>query len=283
MVVLPPAEEQKSQTSNRVKFVGVTPNLVDEIWTDQPSRPANPIVPHPMKYSGETVASKVNRLRKKLHNRGTEALLVQSLDSVAWLLNLRGQDIPFNPVFFSYALVVAPKPAEGEDAAPVTVRWYVRSAQVTEEVTKHLETESQAGQEESKESEASWPAVDIQIREYDQFMGDVSELRRMGAKAFQSGKPIDGASPARVWVDPSRSTVAVQSAVVADLDVAQEKGRPVDLVYDETPISILKSVKNDVEIEGMRQCHLRDAVAVCQYIRWLETGWFLFPLTACFA
>lgn len=270
-------EGRKKRVSNRVEFVAIPENLVDAVWADRPPRPANSIVPQPLRHSGETVASKVKRLREKLHKRGTEALLVQSLDSVAWLLNLRGSDVPYNPVFFSYALVVAPQ-AEGAEAAPTAVvRWYVRPEQVTEEVKEHLKTEAQAGGEEAKQGEGpAYPGVEIQFRGYEDFIGDISQLRRLGTKAFLAGaeQRADGGAPTRIWVDPSRSSVAVHDAVVGGLDIPQEKGRPIDLEYDETPISILKAVKNDIEIEGFRQSHLRDAVAVCQYLHWLETGRF---------
>lgn len=58
---------------------------------------------HEVKYSGETVQEKYNKVAAKL-DKNLHALLVTTLDDIDWLLNLRGKDIKYNPVFFSYLL-----------------------------------------------------------------------------------------------------------------------------------------------------------------------------------
>jgi len=83
----------------------VEENLVDAIWTDRPPAPAGPIVVHPARFAGETTASKLRRLRKKLKEKQADAHVLVSLDAIAWLCNLRGEDVPYLPVFISYALV----------------------------------------------------------------------------------------------------------------------------------------------------------------------------------
>lgn len=79
-------------------LVGLTENLVDQVWTDRPARPANPVFFLEDKYSGEKVSSKVANLREKMKRIGTPGMVVSALDEVAWLFNLRGSDIAFNPV-----------------------------------------------------------------------------------------------------------------------------------------------------------------------------------------
>ena len=79
-----------------------TENLVDAVWgADRPARPKKQVQILEMKYAGEEAVDKYNRLAEKLDGN---PLLVTTLDDIAWLLNLRGTDINFNPVFFSYVL-----------------------------------------------------------------------------------------------------------------------------------------------------------------------------------
>lgn len=86
-------------------LVPIKENLVDAIWSDRPARPANSVFRLVEEYSGQSVADKLLMLRDKLGKIGSPGLVVSALDEVAWLFNLRGSDIPYNPVFFSYAIV----------------------------------------------------------------------------------------------------------------------------------------------------------------------------------
>ena len=86
----------------------VTENLVDIVWGDaRPKRSNNPIFLLPLKYSGKDSASKIADLRKELEKKKAAGIVLSLLDEIAWLFNLRGSDIAYNPVFFSYALVTA--------------------------------------------------------------------------------------------------------------------------------------------------------------------------------
>lgn len=79
--------------------------LIDEVWADRPVDQPAPIVDHPLEYAGETVTSKLARLRHRLEESGAGSMLVTALDEVAWLLNLRGGDVPLNPVALAYCIV----------------------------------------------------------------------------------------------------------------------------------------------------------------------------------
>lgn len=87
------------------EFVPIKENLVDLIWEDQPPRPRNNIFHLGDEYAGQSVSDKINALREKLNKIGSPGLVVSQLDEVAWLFNLRGSDIPYNPVFFAYAIL----------------------------------------------------------------------------------------------------------------------------------------------------------------------------------
>lgn len=82
-------------------LVAVTDNLIDQIWTNRPARPANPLFHLEDKYSGEKISSKIASLREKMKRIGTPGMVLSALDEVAWLFNLRGSDIAFNPVSFA--------------------------------------------------------------------------------------------------------------------------------------------------------------------------------------
>jgi Xaa-Pro aminopeptidase len=85
----------------------IAPNLVDLIRPDRPEPPRGKIIGYPFKYAGESVTSKLRRLRKKMAAEGADAHVIAALDAIAWLFNIRGSDVRFNPVVISYALVTA--------------------------------------------------------------------------------------------------------------------------------------------------------------------------------
>ncbi|KAL1123453.1 hypothetical protein AAG570_002533 [Ranatra chinensis] len=91
--------------SSKIELVPLIKNLVDELWFDRPQYPALPIFIHDEKYAGESLMSKVTRVRENITQLNVDALVITALDEIAWLLNLRGSDIPFTPVFISYVLL----------------------------------------------------------------------------------------------------------------------------------------------------------------------------------
>lgn len=80
-------------------------SAADELWEDRPALPDDAIRVQPMEWAGESVGSKVSRLMDIVEQKGCEQMLVSQLDEVAWLLNLRGNDVHCNPVFVAYCLV----------------------------------------------------------------------------------------------------------------------------------------------------------------------------------
>ncbi|MCV2881343.1 aminopeptidase P family protein [Actibacterium sp. XHP0104] len=84
-----------------------TANLIDRIWHDQPAPPTGAIVVHPDDLAGESHAAKRARLGAALHKAGQGAAVITLPDSIAWLLNIRGSDIPRNPVPHATAILQA--------------------------------------------------------------------------------------------------------------------------------------------------------------------------------
>ncbi|EEB98214.1 hypothetical protein MPER_02322, partial [Moniliophthora perniciosa FA553] len=114
----------KSLKPRNSSLVSISENLVDQVWgSERPRRPANPIAHLDLKYSGESHSSKLDRVIAAITEPGArrrlvptpkpldgasptrKILILTALDEIAWLFNLRGSDITYNPVFFSYAVV----------------------------------------------------------------------------------------------------------------------------------------------------------------------------------
>ncbi|VDP87878.1 unnamed protein product [Echinostoma caproni] len=91
------------------------PNLVDLVWEAmrdsgeeravRPPRTANPVCIVPLSFAGQTWQQKVHRVIEMMRQNGSSLLTISALDEIAWLLNLRGSDIQYSPIFFAYALL----------------------------------------------------------------------------------------------------------------------------------------------------------------------------------
>ena len=80
-------------------------NLVDRIWEGQPAPPMNPVKLHPIEFAGESAVDKCQRLAKDLLAAGQQSAVITLPDSIMWLLNIRGADIPRNPVAHGFAIL----------------------------------------------------------------------------------------------------------------------------------------------------------------------------------
>lgn len=78
---------------------------VEGIWEDRPDLPAKTVHPFPLERSGESFTSKLGRLREKMDKEQGDYFLLTTLADIAWLFNLRGADVDFNPVFYAWALI----------------------------------------------------------------------------------------------------------------------------------------------------------------------------------
>ncbi|KAG5727471.1 hypothetical protein E4T56_gene12037 [Termitomyces sp. T112] len=127
-------------------LVPIDKNLVDLVWSERPARPRNPIIHLDEKYAGQSLGHKIRTLREELAKKKHQAFVVNMLDEIAWLFNLRGSDIEYNPVFFAYAVITAH-----------SVNLFVEKTQLSDDALKHL-------------------GDDIKIRPYDTFFGYLQEL-----------------------------------------------------------------------------------------------------------
>ena len=82
-----------------------TADLIADIWPDRPPVPASKVFVHDVKYAGYTCKEKLEQVRAELKKQGADAELFTQLDCVAWLMNIRADDIAYNPFAISYAMV----------------------------------------------------------------------------------------------------------------------------------------------------------------------------------
>lgn len=103
-------------------------DLVDSIWTDRPELPKGKVFIHDIKYSGVKVNKKLKCIRDIMSEKNADYYLVSSLDDIAWMFNIRGFDILYNPVVISYALI-------GRKEATI----FIENDKLDSEVSKYLE------------------------------------------------------------------------------------------------------------------------------------------------
>lgn len=212
------------------QLAAVDENLVDIVWDkERPPRPNEPVNLLALKYAGKDTVSKLAGLRKELAKKDLACFVVSMLDEIAWLFNLRGNDIPYNPVFFSYAVITA-------DEATL----YIDSSKLTEDASTYL---TQSG---------------VTIKPYESLFQDAQTL---GKNRFSK----DAANGETSAVVPKYS-ISTKASWALKLALGGE-----DAVEElRSPVGDFKAQKNDTELEGMRQCHIRDGAALTAYFAWLE-------------
>lgn len=100
-------DRMQSLLPSHCSLLAVSGNPIDAIWSDQPSRPEKKIFLHPQNVAGRSMESKLDELAAVLREKGVDAFLVTQPDALCWLLNIRGGDIPFNPLPVIYGIAYA--------------------------------------------------------------------------------------------------------------------------------------------------------------------------------
>ncbi|MGE0279979.1 MAG: M24 family metallopeptidase [Rhizobiaceae bacterium] len=109
------------------ELVGLDDDPFETVWPDRPEKPLGMIRAMPMALSGETSQSKRGRIAEKLREAGADLLIETLPDNIAWLLNVRGSDVPMNPVPHSFLTL----DAEGE------VKWFVDRRKLGNDLTAY--------------------------------------------------------------------------------------------------------------------------------------------------
>ncbi|KAH8107636.1 Creatinase aminopeptidase [Cristinia sonorae] len=216
--------------TKHAKLVYPPQNLVDLIWRDKPSRSKAPIFRQSTKYAGVSAEKKLQKLKRWIAEQSPSvpsysksepkpaqkqvATLISNLSSIAYLLNLRGDDVPFNPVFHAYLFVSADQSI-----------LFIEPAKVNEEIDHYLES------------------LNITRRDYNDLW---TFLRR---KEWGEGKII----------------IAPTTSYAISLMLTSFRYTVLPSFVEE-----MKAIKNEAELEGLRNAYLKDGAAWVRWQAWLE-------------
>ena len=241
-----------------VRVANQNPGFVDATWESRPPRPAEPIFIHPLSCAGTSASDKIRKVATSVTRRGADAIILTSLEEIAWVLNLRGNDIPYNPLFSGYLLVrtrVAGNPlppsSSPSPALPVSsthATLFVQPQQAPPAIQRYLLSHGVTVRPLSCISE-----------------GKIDILGPKGRKGPHRGT-------VRVWIDPETTSIAVRDSLRASARSASS-GKPrsrISFILAPSPVGPAKAVKNECEVRGVTEAHHIDGVAMCKFLHWLD-------------
>ncbi|MCL4135237.1 UNVERIFIED_CONTAM: hypothetical protein GTU68_053881, partial [Idotea baltica] len=211
-----------------IELTPTAQNLVDEIWNAEgrSEETDHPIEILELQFAGKSWEDKVADVREELRKMDADMLVLTALDEIAWLFNLRGGDIPNNPVFKSYAIIDQSK-----------IRLFI-DKKIGADVDLHLHV-NQCEQE------------CVEIHNYKTVMNTLQAL-----SALDTIKKV---------LLPSKYSYSGGASYAIYSSVQEEKR-----TFEVSPVLLMKSRKNQVERMGMRNAHVKDAVALIDFLSFLE-------------
>ncbi|MCZ6831542.1 MAG: aminopeptidase P family protein [Gammaproteobacteria bacterium] len=211
-------QQQASKTLGKasIELIPVTENLIDRCWLDRPLPELHPAILLEEKYTGQGSASKRQEIGELITAAGADAAYIFAADSVAWLLNLRGRDVPCLPLVLGSGLLYA----NGE------MMFFCDPEKIPEGFIEHV-----------------GEGVEV-----------LAETDIAKAFAALAGKTI--------MADPQTANAWSQLAL---------KNAGAVLLGVDDPVILPKACKSDIEVQGMRNAHIRDGVAEVQFLAWLDT------------
>lgn len=208
---------EKACAKAGAELVMVDINPVDAVWDDRPPTPLAPLMVHANKFAGQESAGKRARIAAKLKAKDIAAAVLTLPDSIAWLLNIRGNDVAHNPVALCFAIV--------HDSG--TADLFVDGSKLSDAVRAHLSNE-------------------VCLHEPAALEGELKALGQAGKTVL-----VDPRSAAK-WFEIVLTGAGAKIAAEAD------------------PCLHPKAIKNKIEIEGARQAHIRDGIALCRFLAWFD-------------
>lgn len=198
-------------------------DLAEGIWEERPALEHHPVYLLKERFSGESTASKIARLREKMKEEKATMHILTSLDDIAWLLNIRGNDVESCPVVLAYAVVTMEDVFvfAGENACSKEVCSYFVENRIT-------------------------------FRPYEAFYDYVASIH--GEKLL---------------ICLNRVNCRVKKELADDVEIIDKSN----------PTTLMKAVKNPVEMENLRKSHLKDGIAVTHFMYWLKKNIGKLPMT----
>ena len=188
-------------------------DLVDAIWKDRPEMSSRKVWELDYEYTGMSRKDKIGRLFEIMDKNGADAMVLTALDEIAWLLNLRGDDIEYCPVFLSFMYI----------SKKISVL-YVNRSILSDDIISGLADDG------------------IIIKDYESVYDNLA-----------------GISSEKIMIDPSSANCFIKENIAIN-----------SFAYEtESPVEIMKAIKNPVETENIESAHIKDGVAVTKFVRWL--------------
>lgn len=214
-----------------------TDNLVDLIWNDRPAVGKSEVKLLSEKYTGRSVQQKLKDVRAALREKDADAIILTALDDIAWVFNIRGNDVEFNPVVYVSVAHLA------GDVHAFSLFDY---SSVSYAIITHDSAELFLNAANESELTSQLSSSHVSCHPYESTLDAIRTYA-----AANPGK--------KILIDPLQCNVAVFLAI------------PAAMRKEETSVVMAqKAIKNAVEIEGMRQAHIRDGAALVKYFCWLE-------------
>lgn len=192
-------------------------DLVGMIWNDRPDLSTAKAFLLDVKYAGETFSSKLNRVRESMKEKNANVHVITTLDDIAWLFNIRGGDVKFNPVVLSYALITLDK-----------VYLFVDKSKLNEEILNEL----------SKEN--------VEIKPYNDIYEFIKTLDKND----------------KILLDSTKINYAILNNIPSEVEKVDEFN----------PTMFMKAQKNPIELENIRNSHVKDGVAFTKFMYWLKNN-----------
>ena len=199
------------------EFVSVEKNPIDAVWDNQPAPPLAPVTNHDIRFAGKSSREKRRFISSGLLQANQDAALITSPDSIAWMLNIRGGDVPNTPLALSFLVIFA-----NED-----VHWFIDKRKLLPEVAETLRKEI-----------------------------IIDDIGRIGHFLQEIGGKLE--------------TVVVDKTVAPAYLVSVLQNSGVRVIKGNDPCSLPKACKNNIEVSGSRAAHIRDGVAMVNFLAWLD-------------
>lgn len=209
-------------------------DLCDAAWENRPALIHHPVFVLSEEYAGESVEEKLTRVREEMKKEEAGIHVLTSLDDIAWLYNIRSNDVECCPVVLAYTMVT-------KDRALL----FAEEGFAAGEDTSARERMEKAG---------------VEIYPYDRF------YEMLGSVAAQATKEEKAS---RVWIDESQVNFRVLKEL-KKICVEEDAQAGTSLLNKENPTTLMKSIKNETELKHTRKAHIKDAVAVTRFMYWLK-------------
>ena len=210
-------------------------DLCDAAWKNRPALIHHPVFVLSEEYAGESVEEKLTRVREEMKKEEAGLHVLTSLDDIAWLYNIRSNDVECCPVVLAYTMVT-------KDRALL----FAEEGFAAGEDTSARERMEKAG---------------VEIYPYDRFYEMLSSVAAQAAKEEQASG---------IWIDESRVNFRVLKELQKICVKAQSAQAGPVLLNRENPTTLMKSIKNETELLHTRRAHIKDAVAVTRFMYWLK-------------